>query len=311
MFLVYDVIPMAKLKTVYMCSECGAQHPKWAGQCSGCQNWNCLVEDVIDKSKPAAAQRVSSTQVRKISDVDHKVIQRFASGINEFDRVLGGGIVPGSVILLGGEPGIGKSTLSLQVLAKLKLPILYVAGEESVEQISLRAKRLELKLDNVDFIESTAVESIAATAEQTNPSLIVVDSIQVVKSLENFGVPGGISQIRAVTDALVTLAKTKNIAMILIGHVTKDGELAGPKLLEHLVDAVLYLEGDRVHSYRFLKTIKNRFGSTEDVGVFSMDSNGMQEIPDPAAEFIEEREKLVIGSALSCKIGRASCRERV
>jgi DNA repair protein RadA/Sms len=273
------------------------------GQCSKCDEWNSLIEDVVEKVTTAKKRQVIGTSsVRKLSEVDHKSVVRLETGIGEFDRVLGGGVVPGSVTLIGGEPGIGKSTITLQFLDRLNTldDIYYVAGEESAEQISLRAHRLGVKLENVSFLETCTLEEIIKEVKKTKPDFIVVDSIQVIKSLENEGVPGGISQIRYVADTLVKLAKSQSISVVLIGHVTKDGELAGPKLLEHLVDTVLYIEGDKIKSYRFLKSIKNRFGSTDEVGIFRMDTTGMIEVPDPAAEFIEEREEMVIGSALGC-----------
>lgn len=293
---------MPKLKTVYVCSSCGTQHPKWAGQCSQCGEWNTFVEDAIDKDKDKYNRvKVSSVSVRKISEIEHQPVSRLESGISEFDRVLGGGVVPGSVVLLGGEPGIGKSTITLQVLDKLKLGrIVYVAGEESAYQIGLRAKRLGLQLDHVDFAETTMLEEAVSVLESDKPDFVVIDSIQVMKSVALNSVAGGVSQIRAVTEKITNIAKSKGIPTLIIGHVTKDGELAGPKLLEHLVDAVLYLEGDKINSYRFLKSAKNRYGSTEEVGIFRMDSDGLKEVPDPAAEFIESREEMVVGSALSC-----------
>lgn len=299
---------MVKLKTVYVCSSCGVETPRWSGQCGSCQEWNTLIEDVVDKSEKKSLNNLKSSMIslspRKISEVDHNVVARLDTGIGEFNRVLGGGIVPGSVILLGGEPGIGKSTLTLQVLENLKAlkSILYLAGEESVEQIGLRAKRLGIKLNNVDFLESNIYEQFQIQIENNLPSFIVVDSIQVFKSLELSGSAGGITQIRFIAEKLVELAKSKNIPVLLIGHVTKDGELAGPKVLEHLVDTVIYIEGDRINSFRFIKTVKNRFGATDEVGIFKMQQNGLIEVPDPAAEFIEAREKSIIGATLGCII---------
>ena len=294
---------MAKLKTVYVCSSCGFESPKWAGQCSQCNEWNTLVEDVVEKGAAKKASVIGSASVRKISEMDHKPVERTSSGISEFDRTLGGGFVPGGVVLLGGEPGIGKSTISLQVLDKLSGlgRICYVAGEESVDQIGLRAKRLGLNLDNVDFIETNLLEEAMSVLEK-GCDFIVLDSIQVVKSIEVGGITGGISQIRAVAEAIIGLAKSKGIPTLIVGHVTKDGELAGPKVLEHLVDTVLYIEGDKINAYRFVKAVKNRFGSTDEVGIFKMETEGLKEIPDPAQEFIEDREELVLGSALACAI---------
>lgn len=300
---------MVKLKTVYVCSECGFENSRWSGQCTNCQAWNSLTEDVVDKDQKKAMARAGVTGLksvtpRKISEVEHTSVIRIDTGIGEFNRVLGGGIVPGSVILLGGEPGIGKSTISLQILDNLKHldSILYIAGEESVEQISLRARRLSLKLDNVNFIETNIYENAEEYLQNNNPGLLILDSIQVLKSIEQSGNSGGITQIRYLTEKIVEYAKSKNVPVILIGHVTKDGELAGPKVLEHLVDTVIYIEGDRINSFRFIKTVKNRFGATDEVGIFKMQQNGLIEIPDPAAEFIETREKAIIGATLGCII---------
>jgi DNA repair protein RadA/Sms len=280
---------------------------RWAGQCNGCAEWNTLQEDVVEKGKASSPMKAGlslSVTPRKISEIEHKSVTRIDTGIGEFNRVLGGGIVPGSVTLLGGEPGIGKSTLTLQVLSKLNAlqNIVYVAGEESTEQIYLRANRLGLKLDNVNFLETNVFEHLQSYIEKEHTDLIVVDSIQVFKSIEQSGIAGGITQIRYLTECIVEIAKGKNIPVILIGHVTKDGELAGPKVLEHLVDTVIYIEGDRINSFRFIKTVKNRFGATDEVGIFKMKQEGLIEIPDPAAEFIEAREKSILGATLGCII---------
>jgi DNA repair protein RadA/Sms len=297
---------MAKLKTVYVCSNCGFSFPRWSGQCSNCSEWNTLVEDVID---PKAQSKMSSASIGpvtplKITDVKSLDIDRIDCKIAEFNRVLGGGIVPGSVVLIGGEPGIGKSTLSLQFLAKLSQleSIVYLAGEESVLQISLRAKRLELNLDNVTFLETNLFEHFLSYADSNKINLLVVDSIQVIKSVEQSGITGGITQIRYITEKIVEFAKSKNIPVFLIGHVTKEGELAGPKVLEHLVDTVIYIEGDKINSYRFVKAIKNRFGATDEVGIFKMEQKGLIEVSDPTLEFIETREKSIVGASLSCII---------
>jgi len=297
---------MPKLKTVYICSSCGYESPKWAGQCNQCDEWNSFVEDVIDKSaskaKKSSTVKLSKVGVRKLSELDHKAETRFTTGIGEFDRVLGGGIVKGSVTLLGGEPGIGKSTVTLQILDGLKEldSVFYVAGEESVGQISLRAKRLGVKLTNVHFVESYVLEEVLALVEKQEPNFIVVDSIQVMRSLDSSSMAGGINQIRITADRIIDVAKRLGIPTLIIGHVTKDGELAGPKVLEHLVDTVMYIEGNRLNQFRFLKPIKNRFGPTDEVGIFRMTSEGLLEVPDPAAAFIEDRDKLMIGTTLSC-----------
>jgi len=300
---------MPKLKTVYVCSSCETQHPKWAGQCDNCGEWNTLLEDVVEKNpskiQEAPAFSLRSTSVRKISELDHTPLLRFKTGIGEFDRVLGGGIVPGSVMLLGGEPGIGKSTISLQVLGNLSKDknfknIAYIAGEESTHQIALRAKRLKVKLENVSFIETNILEEALKEIEKLESDFIVLDSIQVIKSQQSNSLAGGVTQIRQVAEKIINFAKSKNIPCLIIGHVTKDGEIAGPKVLEHLVDTVLYIQGDKINTYRFIKSIKNRFGATDEVGIFRMEEAGLIEIPDPATEFVKDREETILGSALTC-----------
>lgn len=293
---------MAKLKTVYVCTGCGFEHPKWSGQCTNCGQWNTLTEDVIDKSEQKIQQgAIRAIGARKLSEVEHVNWARLETGISELDRVLGGGIVPGSVILLGGEPGIGKSTITLQVIDNLKSlqNVYYVAGEESAEQIALRAKRMGVNLENTYFLETNIYEEMIAAINE-KPDLLILDSIQVIRSAASGSIPGGMTQIRIVTDKIVEYAKSKNVPVILIGHVTKDGELAGPKVLEHMVDTVLYLEGDRYGRFRFLKSVKNRFGATDEVGIFQMEGSGLIPVADPAAEFRETRDSLVIGSALTC-----------
>lgn len=295
---------MVKLKTVYVCQECGAQQGKWAGSCNGCNVWNSLVEDVINVGKVEEKKRSSLAgvpTVRKISDVDHNNTMRLVSGMSEFDRVLGGGLVAGSVVLLAGEPGIGKSTLMLQVMASLSnlAKISYIAGEESVEQIAMRAERLAHKLANVDFFSTTDLQEILAGLNASVPDLVVVDSISVVSDSELGSFPGSIPQVRSVTEKLIYFAKQNRVPVLLIGHVTKEGTLAGPRVMEHMVDTVLQFEGDRYQQLRLLRSLKNRFGSTQDVGVFEMDEKGLIELTNPGVVVLKGRPEQIIGSALA------------
>lgn len=302
---------MAKVKTLYKCTSCGTEHPKWSGQCMNCQEWHTLEEFIKDKDAEKRAASLGGSSIRGIaprtlSEARKISYKRIPTNMHEVDRVLGGGIVPGALMLLGGEPGIGKSTLTLQVLDRLKLEnMVYVAGEESMEQIKIRADRMNCELDNLMFIESNILEEVLGSletieSEKDKVGMLVIDSIQTVKTAASNSFAGSTSNIRHVTEAILNWAKSRGVPVLIIGHVTKDGELAGPKVLEHLVDTVLYIEGDRVARYRFLKSVKNRFGSTEEVGLFHMDSEGLREISDPAKEFLEERSKELIGSSLTC-----------
>jgi len=299
---------MAKLKAIYVCSNCGIQYGKWSGSCADCGEWNTLVEDVIDvsvqKKQESQIKRNAQITVRKLSDLDGARMIRVETGIKEFDRVLGGGMVPGSLVLLAGEPGIGKSTLMLQVLAELSQlkSILYVAGEESVEQIGLRSDRLSHKLDNVDFLMETDLDTILGYLAENKPDLIVVDSVSVIYSESLGSFAGSIPQVRAVTEGFMQYAKQSQTPVLLVGHVTKDGSIAGPKVMEHLVDVVLHLEGDRYEEIRLLRALKNRFGSTQEVGVFQMDSEGLQAVESPGQKLLKERTGNVIGSALTVTI---------
>ncbi len=295
---------MAKLKAVYVCTSCGSQHLRWNGNCSQCGEWNTLVEDVIDTSaqaKSESVRKLSISTVRSLKDVDGKALQRLELGFHEVDRVLGGGLVPGSLVLLAGEPGIGKSTLLLQLLENLTSlkEIVYLAGEESVEQIASRAQRLKLKLDNVSFTTDVTIESVIALAEERRPDLLVVDSVSVVRAAEVPSVPGSLPQVRAIIDELMRFAKTTNTPVVLVGHVTKEGILAGPKVMEHMVDAVLQLEGQRYGQLRLLRAIKNRFGSTQEVGLLQMQHEGLVEVTNPGELLLKERPKEVMGSVLT------------
>jgi DNA repair protein RadA/Sms len=299
---------MAKVKTEYKCTNCSATSPKWSGQCMSCKEWHTLEErDKPQKNNGGlSSSSIRGIAPRTLSEAREISYKRIPTGIQEVDRVLGGGIVPGALMLLGGEPGIGKSTLTLQVLNQLGLEnMVYVAGEESMEQIKIRADRMNCSLDNLYFIESNILEEVLNCLENLEKEndrigFLVIDSIQTIKTASSNSFAGSTSNIRHVTEAILNWAKSRGVPVLIIGHVTKDGEIAGPKVLEHLVDTVLYIEGDRVARYRFLKSMKNRFGSTEEVGLFHMNADGLREVADPAKEFLEERSKELIGSSLTC-----------
>ncbi len=294
-------------KSVFVCEKCGARSPRWAGQCPSCEEWNTLTEESVapkvfgQKERPVG-QIVEAATSEKLAATP---LARIASGFAEVDRVLGGGVVPGSLILLGGEPGIGKSTLTLQMAAKFAEIVgktLLASGEESAEQIALRAVRLKNSHARLHIFSENTIENILATAEAEKPKLLVVDSVQVMSSLESGSMAGSIPQIRLVTERLLRFAKTTRTPIILIGHVTKDGDLAGPRLLSHLVDVVLTLEGDPHRDFRLLRTSKNRFGATSEVGVFEMKENGLVEVKNPSAAFLEGRAENPIGSCVAATV---------
>jgi len=296
---------MAQTKTIYTCQNCGAQSPKWLGRCPSCGGWNTYVEEVVEKKKSTSkvSVQLSGNQPLTLENIKAEKNQRFPAGINEFDRVLGGGIVPGSIVLLGGEPGIGKSTLVLQMA--LGLPdkkILYISGEESLQQIKLRATRLEMKQNNCLFLSETSLEHVIAQTEQTMPDLLVVDSIQTVSTEVIESSPGSVSQVRECTSAILKFAKKNDVAVILIGHINKEGSLAGPKVLEHMVDTVLQFEGDTNYMYRILRANKNRYGSTNELGIFEMRGNGLQEVLNPSEQLISKVSDDVSGTAIAATI---------
>jgi DNA repair protein RadA/Sms len=293
-----------KLKTIYICSSCEYSSSNWAGKCPQCSAWNSFIEDVISKEeiKKERTQRAIKAPTATPLSQTSQSFERTSTGLAEFDRVLGGGIVAGSLILLGGEPGIGKSTLTLQLCASLTQNnhnVLYISGEESVDQIALRAKRLKLRSEKLLLLNETRLESIQASLNQNKPDVVIIDSIQVVSSSEIPGLQGGVSQVRACTEQLMEWAKSTDTPLIIISHVTKSGSLAGPKTLEHLVDTVLTLEGDRYHDLRLLRGVKNRFGSTNEVGLFEMTEAGLTEVPDPSQIFLKNRSTNTIGSCLT------------
>jgi len=294
---------MAKTKSVWYCSDCGHKQFKWVGQCPQCHEWNTLHEEVElpTTAKKFEAQPIKTSKPIRIREVKQDQTPRILSGINEFDRLIGKGIVPGSLSLVGGHPGIGKSTLLLQLsnaLATQGLTVLYVCGEESVEQTSLRAKRLNITTDNLLLLSETHFTNIKTQIEQIRPDVVIVDSIQIVYKGELASAPGSVSQVRETTTEFMHIAKGMNIATFLVGHVTKSGEIAGPKVLEHLVDTVLYFEGDKAHNFRLVRVVKNRFGPTDEIAVFNMTEEGLVEVANPSQIFLEERRKGVMGSAI-------------
>jgi len=290
-----------KLRTSFICQQCGFESPSWYGKCPNCGEWNSLVETVkqIGKSDQYSNPTngiAGASKPQKLSEVKHIEKNRLKSGFTEFDRVMGGGIVPGSVTLLAGDPGIGKSTLLMHVIAKTGG--LYVSGEESAEQIKLRAKRLGIDGANISVLSETNVEAIIGALE-TSVFLVIIDSIQTLSSVDLDGMAGSVGQIRHCAEVLLGFAKSRGIPMMIIGHVTKEGAIAGPKVLEHMVDTVLYLEGERFANARILRTYKNRFGAIEEVGIFEMDEKGLKEISNPSALFLQDRVKNVAGSVVT------------
>ena len=296
---------VAKTKTSFYCTDCGSELSKWAGQCPDCKAWNTVKEfreaSVAGASRRGGYAGAGGRQGTELAEVSDLAVSRIGVGINELDRVLGGGIVPGSVILIGGDPGIGKSTLLLQVLAGLmgKLKSLYVSGEESLQQINMRAKRLGLDVGALRCLTETGVEAILDVAQQEKPQLMVVDSIQTLHSEQAESAPGSVSQVRETAACLVRYAKQMNCAMVLIGHVTKDGSLAGPRILEHMVDAVLYFQSDEGSRYRVIRAFKNRFGAVNELGVFAMTGLGLKEVSNPSAIFLSGHSETAAGSVIT------------
>ena len=294
---------MAKVKTVYSCTECGASVPKWQGQCPGCGVWNTLVETIAETA-PTSNSRFAAlggtTKLQTLSEIEAREEDRLPTGIAEFDRALGGGLVAGGVVLLGGDPGIGKSTLLLQALAELAGAhhVLYVSGEESGQQIAMRARRLALDTRKLKLLSEINLEKILAALQAEKPQVAVIDSIQTLWSEQLSSAPGSVVQVRECAAQLTRLAKQTGINVILVGHVTKEGALAGPRVLEHMVDAVMYFEGDRGHQFRILRAAKNRFGATDEIGVFEMTDRGLAEVPNPSALFLAERRGNIAGSAV-------------
>lgn len=281
---------------------CGYQTPKWMGKCPNCGAWNQM-EEIVEKAanpKHGVKAKESSAKVQKLNNIKHEATPRVQTESKEFNRVLGGGIVSGSLVLIGGDPGIGKSTLLLQICASLsqKLNVLYITGEESLNQTKLRADRLEEDSSNLNVLAETDLEVIHQTVQQEQPDILVVDSIQTIYHPEISSAPGSVSQVRESTQSLMNIAKQMNIATFIVGHVTKEGQIAGPRLLEHMVDTVLYFEGDEHHAYRILRAVKNRFGSTNEMGIFEMKQSGLKGVQNPSEMFLEERSTNVPGSTI-------------
>jgi DNA repair protein RadA/Sms len=297
---------IAKEKKQYVCQSCGYIALRWMGRCGECGEWNSFIEEFVSKTiKKARRCDSSASSAVTLADVRFDDEQRIAVESAEFNRVLGGGIVRGSVVLVGGDPGIGKSTLMLQEgvsLAKEDFPVLYVSGEESARQTKLRAQRLKINSGNLFVLAATDIDEIFSNADKIQPQLIIIDSIQTIFQPALESSPGSISQVRECALELMNLAKQKNIPVFLIGHVTKEGHLAGPKVLEHMVDVLLHFSGDRDHIYRILRSEKNRFGSTREIGVFEMTQNGLEEVKNPSALFLEQRKKNISGSSVICTI---------
>ncbi|MBR4172844.1 MAG: DNA repair protein RadA [Clostridia bacterium] len=295
-----------KTKSVYICRECAYQSAKWLGKCPSCDSWNSFDETIIPAQEKKSANKPSLStpkrSVSKLNDVKSELEIRYQTGIGELDRVLGGGIVKGSLILVGGDPGIGKSTLLLQICNTLPKDkkILYVSGEESEKQIKLRAQRLEVVNDNLYLVSETDVESVLEIINSINPDIVIVDSIQTMCCAEIVSASGSVPQVREATNAFMRIAKQNDISIFIVGHVTKDGSLAGPRVLEHMVDCVLYFEGDKQTSFRILRAVKNRFGSTNEIGVFEMANCGLVEVDSPSAFLLEGRTSENSGSSVIC-----------
>ncbi|HEY0207589.1 DNA repair protein RadA [Acerihabitans sp.] len=300
---------MAKAaKRAYVCNECGAEYPRWQGQCSACEAWNTITE-VRVASTPAAVRNdrfsgysgeAGASRVRRLADISPEELPRFSTGFKEFDRVLGGGVVPGSAILIGGSPGAGKSTLLLQTLCKLseQMKTLYVTGEESLQQVAMRAHRLALPTGGLNMLSETSIEQICLIAAEEKPRLMVIDSIQVMHMADIQSSPGSVSQVRESAAYLTRFAKTQGVAILMVGHVTKDGSLAGPKVLEHCIDCSIMLDGDSDSRFRTLRSNKNRFGAVNELGVFAMTEQGLREVSNPSAIFLSRGDEMTPGSSV-------------
>ncbi|OED35960.1 DNA repair protein RadA [Flavobacteriaceae bacterium (ex Bugula neritina AB1)] len=300
---------MAKTKTVFFCQNCGAQYAKWQGQCTSCKEWNTIAEEVVQKAEKndwkdskTVSGKTRIAKPLKISEIDTSQEARYNTDDQELNRVLGGGLVPGSLTLLGGEPGIGKSTLLLQISLKLPYKTLYVSGEESQKQIKMRAERIQTKRDNCFILTETKTQNIFRQIESVEPDIVIIDSIQTLHSDYIESSAGSISQIRECTTELIKFAKETSTPVILIGHITKDGHIAGPKILEHMVDTVLQFEGDRNHVYRILRALKNRFGSTSELGIYEMLGDGLREVTNPSEILISKKEEELSGTAISATV---------
>ena len=295
-------IILAKTKTIYVCQNCGAQASKWLGKCNSCGEWNTFVEEIQTSSKSEYSNKKQTTKPEFISEIKIENEQRISTSINEFDRVLGGGLVLGSVVLIGGEPGIGKSTLLLQLALKSNNNILYISGEESNSQIKLRANRLGIENENLMLLSETSLENILIHLKNQNPEIVIIDSIQTIYTNKLDSSPGTISQVRESTIALLEYAKSNSVPMLLVGHINKEGNIAGPKVLEHIVDTVLQFEGDKNHIYRILRANKNRFGSASELGIFEMLSNGLREVENPSELLLSQNDEEISGVSVSSAV---------
>jgi len=293
---------MKKSKIKYICSNCGYESLKWLGKCPECDSWNSFTEEIIEDNKRSPKPFKGKIKVQKINEITANETDRITSGIIEFDRVLGGGLMPGSIVLLGGDPGIGKSTLAMQTTAKLADKVLYVTGEESTKQIKIRSQRLNLKSDNFYVLAETNLSAVLSAIKEFSPAVVVIDSIQTMYREELDNSPGTVTQIRECTSVLQDVAKKNNICVIIVGHVTKEGMIAGPKILEHIVDTVLYFEGNSNYSYRILRAQKNRYGNTNEIGIFEMKQSGLEQVMNPSKIFLSERENKAPGSVVTSTI---------
>jgi len=290
---------MSKTRIKYICTNCGYESLRWLGKCPECGQWNSFTEEIVETGKSKVAGYKSNVAISNILEIEANEEDRIKTGITEFDRVLGGGLMPGSVVLLGGDPGIGKSTLAMQASSKIKEKVLYVTGEESTRQIKLRAKRLNIESEELYVLTETELNSIIGSINSLKPAVVIIDSIQTTYRSELDNSPGTITQIRECTSLLMDEAKKKHLCIIIIGHVTKEGMIAGPKILEHIVDTVIQFEGETNHTFRILRAQKNRFGSTNEIGVFEMHENGLREVLNPSELFLSQRDKETSGSVVT------------
>ena len=289
----------SKIKLIYSCSNCGAKYPKWLGQCTTCGEWNTVAEEIVNTKNKNDYEFISKSKAVNINEINYANDQRIFFSENEINRVLGGGLVKGSVVLISGEPGIGKSTILLQNSLSSSEKVLYISGEESSSQIKLRAHRITENLKNCFILTETNLELILKNVEEIKPDILIVDSIQTIQTDIHESSQGSLTQIRECTGILIKLAKNTGLPIIIVGHITKEGSIAGPKILEHMVDVVLHFEGDKQNQYRILRSKKNRFGSTDEIGIYQMNSNGLNEVSDPSELFISKKEKKSSGSAVS------------
>jgi len=294
---------VAKSKTIYICQNCGTQSPKWVGRCTACNEWNTFVEEIVSTQPKSTQLRVSVAKPVLFSEISASEAMRIDLKNDELNRVLGGGLVQGSIVLVGGEPGIGKSTLMLQISLLLENNILYISGEESLQQIKLRAERISTKQNkNTLVLNETSLESIIQHIKEIKPEIVIIDSIQTVQTEMIESSPGSVSQVRECTSQIMKLAKESNTSIFIVGHINKDGNLAGPKVMEHMVDTVLQFEGDNNYNYRILRTLKNRFGSTSELGIFEMQNNGLREVSNPSELMLSDNNSSVSGTAVAATI---------